>query len=233
MQIKIKMRKNSSKSITFKSYATIDLILFGAILAISEVCVFMAAQLFKGEAVYSLSFTVFISALIIVRWGWCGILYAVGGTLFHCLLANATPVQYLIWGVGTAFIAVGYLFMCIVKRRKVESNIFIACAYYAICWLAVNIGRAIVATCVGGNFFATLLAQSGLGDNGALALVIGLILVFVMRKFDGMWEGQKDYLLRLERERQDKMRRDTYGDEPIEIDEETIKIIRRNDDMFD
>ena len=46
-----------------------------------------------------------------------------------------------------------------------------------------------------------------------------------------MFEDQKNYLKRLERERKEKMERDNFGDEPIEIDEETMSILKRHNDL--
>ena len=48
-----------------------------------------------------------------------------------------------------------------------------------------------------------------------------------------MMERQKDYLLRLDKERRDKLKADTFGDEPVEIDEEALKSLnKKGDDMF-
>ena len=54
--------------------------------------------------------------------------------------------------------------------------------------------------------------------------------ILIVRKLDGMFEYQKSYLRRLDDERKEKMRRDEYGDEPVEIDEESLSILKRWDD---
>ena len=53
-----------------------------------------------------------------------------------------------------------------------------------------------------------------------------------MRRLDGMFEWQRGFLKRLDEERKEKMRRDTYGDEPLEIDEESLKILKKDDDLY-
>jgi hypothetical protein len=48
-----------------------------------------------------------------------------------------------------------------------------------------------------------------------------------------MFEDQKSYLLRKKRERDEQSRIDTYGDEPIDIDGESLSILnKRDNDLY-
>lgn len=69
--------------------------------------------------------------------------------------------------------------------------------------------------------------QSQLWD--LLSLAVGLALILLLRRLDGMFEDQKHYLLRLDKEKRDKMRRDTFGDELVEIDAESLSILNKKD----
>ena len=59
------------------------------------------------------------------------------------------------------------------------------------------------------------------------------VILLIMRKLDGMLENQRDYLVRLDKEKKERMRRDTFGDEPVEIDQEALRSLNKNGgDMF-
>ena len=57
--------------------------------------------------------------------------------------------------------------------------------------------------------------------------------MLIMRKLEGMMEDQKTFLQRKHVERQDKVRRDNYGDELADIDEEALEILNKENDLFD
>ena len=59
------------------------------------------------------------------------------------------------------------------------------------------------------------------------------VILLIMRKLDGMLENQRDYLVRLDKEKKERMRRDTFGDEPVEIDQEALRSLnKKGGDMF-
>ena len=46
-------------------------------------------------------------------------------------------------------------------------------------------------------------------------------------------ENQRDYLIRLDKERREKLLADNFGEEPVEIDEELLKTLnKKGEDMF-
>jgi hypothetical protein len=66
-----------------------------------------------------------------------------------------------------------------------------------------------------------------------LSMGIAVLLILVLRRLDGMFEDQKSYLLRLDRERKEMARRDEFGDEPIDIDEDCLSILnKRDNDLY-
>jgi ketopantoate reductase len=81
----------------------------------------------------------------------------------------------------------------------------------------------------GNNFFTALIDFCGVSDNGLMSLVMAIVIIAIMRKLDGMFEDQKAYLMRLDKEKRDMMRHDEFGDEPIEIDEESLAILNKGD----
>ena len=62
---------------------------------------------------------------------------------------------------------------------------------------------------------------------------MALIILLVLRRLDGMMENQRGYLIRLDRERREKMLADNFGEESIEIDEEMLKTLnKKGEDLF-
>ena len=83
-----------------------------------------------------------------------------------------------------------------------------------------------------GESFVTAVSVSfGMGDNGLLALAMGILIISVMRRFDGMFEDQKVYLRRQEEERKRLQNPDKFGaDGYYEISEEDMSILRKFDE---
>ncbi len=83
--------------------------------------------------------------------------------------------------------------------------------------------------CTGENFVGVLLS---ILSTDFLSMVIGVVVILVLRKLDGMFEDQKLYLARLDKEKRDKMQRDTFGDGPVEINEELLSAFNDNNDLY-
>ena len=62
---------------------------------------------------------------------------------------------------------------------------------------------------------------------------MGAVIFFVLRRLDGMVERQRDYLIRLDKERRDRLKADNFGEQLVEIDEEALKTLnKQGGDMF-
>ena len=72
----------------------------------------------------------------------------------------------------------------------------------------------------------------GFADCGLLSLVMGVIAILVVRRFDGLFEDQKAYLLRLYKVKQEKRRVDTFGEDLDELDEENLSKLDRDNDLY-
>ena len=65
-----------------------------------------------------------------------------------------------------------------------------------------------------------------------MSLFAAVAVLLIMRKLDGMFEDQKSYLKRVDKERRDRMKYDGFGDEPVEIDEESLSILNKDNDLY-
>lgn len=222
------MRKNGSRLISIRQYRLTDLFLFAAILVAAELLAFYAPRMFSGSAAFTFSLMVPIVLIVMMRWGWPSVLYAVFGGALVCLLGKVPGQTYAVYIIGNACISVMLLATKFFGKEKIAGKWYFSALFVVLGWLAVFLGRAIVSACFGFNFVSAIVSQ--LWD--LLSLAMGVIVILVMRKLDGMFEDQKHYLKRLDAEKKEKARRDTFGDEPIEIDEESLSILNKKDDSL-
>lgn len=108
--------------ISIGQYRLADLFLFAVILVIAGLLAFYAPKLFPENADFTFSLMVPIALLVIMRWGWCGIFYAVGDGLLLCLLnlgnKNFNPALFGVYIIGNAFIAVTLLLAKFIGKER-------------------------------------------------------------------------------------------------------------------
>lgn len=221
------MRKNGSRLISLRQYRFTDLFLFAVILVAFELVLHYALIYFSGDFTYSP--LVPIVLLVMMRWGWPSVIYAVADGVLFCALNGFGWQSYVMYGVGNAFISLCLLMTRFMGKEKIAGKWYFSVLFVVSGWVTVYLGRAIVAACCGIGFVNALVGQLW----ELLSLFVGVLLILLLRKLDGMFEDQKHYLIRMDEERKERARRDEFGDEPIEIDEETMSILKKWDDGLD
>jgi len=186
---------------TVKSYRAIDLALFAGMLIIFEsVIVRASTQWFPNEP-YTVSVTAVITAIVLMRWGlWAGIHAILGGLVF-CVCSGAEPKQYLIY-CGGNLLSLAAVFLI---RGLGEENIRADALKTVLLGLAVAVlmqaGRAALSLILG----AAPAQAAGFFTTDVITLLFTCVIVWIVRRLDGVWEDQQHYLLRL-REEQEKER---------------------------
>ena len=201
--------------------------IFAGILIGFELIIHYASIAMHGEFVYSP--LVPIVLLVMMRWGWQSVFYAVGDGLLYCLLNGLGWESYLCYCIGNAAIMILLLALKLIGKEKIASKWYLSAILVIAGWLITGFAKTLLFMCFGIAFLAALWVNIT-GVSCWVSLVIGLLIILVVRKLDGMFEDQKHYLIRKDKERKEMMRRDTYGDEPIDIDEETLSALRKWDD---
>lgn len=226
------MRKNGSNLISFKQYRVGDLCVFIVLAIIAELVCYFAQFWFPSAAFYTLNLMLPLITLVIVRWGWWGVILAACEGVLYAAIRGGGWQSYLITIIGNAAIAVELLLIRMIKEERLYKHWYWAFLVTLAGWTAMNLVRACLSAIFYKNFLVQLETAFGFSDCGLLALVMGEIIILVCRRLDGLFENQKSYLLRLKKEREEESRRDTFGDEPIDLDEETLSILKKHDDMF-
>lgn len=231
------MRKNGSRLISVKQYRLTDLFLFAVITALGELLPHFAMVWFPSGALYTISFAVPITLIVMMRWGWPSLFYALGSGLIYCLLNSGSGSQYATYCIGNLFIAVMLIPRYLIGAKKIASHWWSSVLFVIGGWVCVYLGRASVsAVCMaiapidGVGVFDGFIAFA-LYD--LISLGIGALIIIVLRRFDGMFEDQKDYLNRIDAARKEQMRRDEFGDELEEIDEQSLEILNKDNNLYD
>ena len=223
------MRKNGSRFISIKQYRLADLFLFAVILAVFELILHFSMIAFGDNANFTFSPMVPLVLVVMMRWGWVSVFYAVGDGALYVLLKGGSWQSLLIYCIGNACIMLLLLYTRFVGKEKIRKNVYLSILFVVLGWIATALGRSAVAAVMGNNFAYVLLRQ--LFD--LVSMVIGIVIVLIMRRLDGMFEDQKHYLRRVDDERKEMARRDEFGDEPVDISEETLSILKRRDDEME
>lgn len=224
------MRKNGSRLISLQQYRLTDSVIFALILAAFDLIAYGALSLFDGNANFAFSMTLPITLLVMMRWGWQSVFYAVADGLLLSLLYNRTVWQsYLSYAAGGAALMLILIPFKLIGKQRIRDKWYLSAATVIVGWFLMNLTVTVVQAVCGSDFAAVASYNFGVGLTGLMSLAAGLVVILVLRRLDGMFEDQKHYLLRLDKERKERMRRDEFGDEPIEIDDETISILNKKD----
>ena len=228
------MRKNGSRLISFKQYKFTDLFLFAVILVVADLVAHFAPLAMPGAADFVFVLTLPIIISVMIRWGWVSVFFAVGDGILQSLLNNIGVWRsYLSYSIGNCFILVLLLAIKYIGVEKIVGKWYFSVLFVISGWLLQALGITLMMFITnGGNFLIYLVNNMGFGLTGFMSLAAAIVVILILRRLDGMLENQKHYLLRLDEERKEKARRDEFGDEPIEIDEDTLSILRKSEDEF-
>ncbi len=227
------MRKNGSREITFAQYRTTDLFLFAVIVALAELFTFAATVWFPQEAIFTFSFALPLSLIVMMRWGWPAVFYAACSAIICCALNSGTWQQFVAFGVGNASIILTLFYLLPVGKKKIADKWYLTFVWVVLAWgLQVIVRSAMFAALGVADFVSALYAMCGINsDCGLLSFVMSFIVLFIVRRFDGIFEDQRAYLIRIGKMRDEQRKRDTFGEQLEELDEESLSILSNNDDL--
>jgi hypothetical protein len=138
----------------------------------------------------------FVSLLMLARWGAAGLAHAALGGAVYCCLHGAAPVQYAVYILGNLAVAANILWIRFQGAKRLRESPALTAAYVATGYAAVCLGRAAVSGLLGRGFgFMGFLTAEALGA------IVTVIAFMVARRQDGMFEPQEEYLLRVQEER--------------------------------
>lgn len=188
------------KQITFREYRMLDLLIFTVFTIVFEaIATYASTRWFWAQAV-SISVTLLLVCIVMMRWsGWAAI-HAVVGGLVYCFAAGATTEQYIVYSVGNLFsLAALGLIKFIGKEKIRESKIRLA-LFATVAYLGMAVGRCVMSLFFGENISVFVLYVT----TDIISLLFAVVVLVLIRNTDGMIEDQKTYLFRVEREEREQ-----------------------------
>jgi len=176
---------------SIKKYMTIDIIILTGIACALEAANVWIVGIFKNE-LFTLSITVAVALIIMMRWKWPAVITAAAGGLVYCLSSFASFEQYLIYGAGNTAILLNLLFFKVINPREVCSSAWLSALFCITGFVSVLIGRTLFSLVAVFDFANIIL----LAASDALNIVMGLIIILIARRQKGLFENQLDYLKR-------------------------------------
>ena len=187
-----------AKQRSLGQYRAIDLFCFALMLAIFEpVLRFAATKLFPAEP-YTVSVVAAITAIVMMRWGSWASVHAVFGGVLACLLARARWDQYLIYGLGNLLSLLSLLLLRAWGKEQTRKDVLQSIGFGLVTALLMQLGRAITALVLGNDLALCL----GFFTTGVITDLFTVVVVWIARRLDGIFEDQIHYLLRIQKETQ-------------------------------
>ena len=179
------------------TYRVIDLTLFAVMLCVFESLIVRASNslVFRDQP-FTVSLAAAIVSIVFMRWGvWGGVHAALAGAVY-CIFGGGTPSQYAVYIIGNLFSLLAVPFLQKIGSEKIRANIWLSFALGLLVLLLMQLGRFFVSMMLGApaaeafRFFTT----------DSLSAVFTLVIIWIVRRLDGVWEDQLHYLKRFRSE---------------------------------
>lgn len=190
------------KAFTFNRYRTVNIAIMTLLFSIAEALIVSGARRWFPELPYTLSLNILFMSLEIMRWRGFGAISAFAGGFVFCLASGADARYYAIYCLGNLLAMIVLLFIRKAGREKIRQDFLLSAFYVILVFLVACIGRYLVSLI----FVREPLMIVQFLSTDLLSLIFAIVAIFASRNADGIFEDQKDYLLRLEREREEKAR---------------------------
>ncbi len=182
------------KRISLNGYRRIDLALWAVILVIFEAVIIKASNSWFYDQPFTVSLAAAITSIVYMRWGvWGGIHAALSGFAF-CLFSGGTVNQFMIYTAGNLFSLPAVLVLKAVGKERVRTGQFLHLIFPALVLVFMQAGRAVVALILG----AAPAGVLGFFTTDSLSMLFTLLIIWIVRRLDGVYEDQKRYLLRIQ-----------------------------------
>jgi hypothetical protein len=190
-------------NLTFKKYRSLDITIFTVLYAFIEALIVFGSNKWFTHQFYTLSLSVTIVTLVMVRWGGFAVIPACVGAVVYLLanLAAGNQVTYqtaIIYIGGSLSMMLGLLYIKLVTKEKLSNRKSLACyGLPVLLYIFTIIFRTLISMCFGYGF--EIIVNYNFAE--CLTLLFALIAVFVARRQEGLFVDQKTYLLELEKKR--------------------------------
>lgn len=187
-----------NRQISFGQYRAIDLSILSMVLVVCQYLTHLAVSFWFPEQLYVVSPVAGMTALVMMRWSaWAAIPAGLGGILF-VWLSGGSVQQVLIYVLGNLVSLLALFLFGIFGKERIRKESFLAVTFAIAVQLLMQLGRAAVALVLGHSAGTCL----GFITTDALSILFTVFIIWTARRIEGLFEDQKNYLLRIQREQQ-------------------------------
>ncbi|MGN0906461.1 MAG: hypothetical protein ACI4NM_04875 [Bullifex sp.] len=183
-----------------RKYQSIDLMIWVILLFVFEFITVKAGSVWFSSQPWSLSIVPALTAIVYMRWGAYGILYAFLGGISVSFASDASTEQYVIYAFGNLLSALLLLFFRIRGKAGVRDKTSLSVIFALSSALLMQTGRGIVSVILGYDAGGII----GFISTDILSTAFSVLIVLITRKLDGVFEDQISYLIRVNNEEKEK-----------------------------
>ncbi len=192
-------------NLSFKQYRAIDLTIMAILLAVSEAIVTTAATKWFPDQLFSVSTTIAVVCIVMMRWSGYAVFHAAVGACVYCLVLGAPAHQFAIYCVGNCGALIALVLFKALGKKKVADKAFFSVLFVLAAYCGAELGRWLMGILVPTG------SQEAVGTGAreililfitrdSVSLLFALIAVLISRRMDGLFEDQQSYLLRIKEE---------------------------------
>lgn len=183
-----------------KKYQGIDLMIWVILLFVFEFLTVKAGSVWFSSQPWSLSIVPALTAIVYMRWGAYGILYAFLGGIAVSFASDANSMQYVIYSFGNLLSALLLLMFRTVGKAGVRDKTSLSVIFALLTALLMQTGRGIVSVILGYDAGGII----GFISTDILSTAFSVLIVLITRRLDGVFEDQISYLIRVNNEEKEK-----------------------------
>lgn len=181
---------------TLGQYRAVDIFLWCLMLSVFETIILTAAlRWFPGQP-YVVSLVPVITSVLLVRWGAFAAFPAALGGVLVCLLSGAKPSQYAVYAVGNLLSLLLVPALSPLRKEGVFRSSLQCLIFGLMTLLLMQAGRSLVSLLFGSG---PALAF-GFFTTDVITDLFTLVILWIVRRLDGVLEDQKHYLNRIRSE---------------------------------
>lgn len=176
-----------------RRYQSMDLLIWTVLLFVFETIVVKAGTVWFRSQPWTLSLVPALTTIVYMRWGLYGVFYSALGGVAICFASKADTIQYVVYILGNLFSSASLLMVKKMGKEKIRSSVFFSLLYATVVFLLMAVGRGVVSLILGKGFGALIDFLT----TDILSWVFALVIVWIARRLDGVFEDQISYLVRL------------------------------------
>ena len=200
----------AQKSLNFAQYRAADVTIFTIIATVFETIVTLAATKWFPEQAFSISFVYVVVALVAMRWGAWMLVPSTTCAIAYCIVLGASWQMYIVMIAGNAFCVLLLVLNKLIGKQRIRDSVWWSVLYTVAAYLFVSLGRFLVGLPMPD---VTIAASFNSILYDALPAVFAMIVILICRKQNGLFEDQKHYLIRTQKERDKEIRQSNIDEE--------------------